>query len=765
MCAEDCRLRIDGARLATTKVDVTALRLVEWAMASGRTIALVMPDPYDLLVPLTAGAVHVLRMLELKERLDGAPRSDLRVGVVTRSYRPRHAYRLLGLPGATLVASVPAARRLATGEVVVLGNTRGDWGTIFVRRPGELEGIGRLDLVVVDLPVYEWDALERIQAPKVVVAHDPTDLGLLGMVHKAPTFSWTADDLARLSPIALGPGTGAEVAERLEIVARGVKVIPVAVRQQGVCEEASQFWNDAGPLQRAARGSYLAGELAQEAMGLFYDLMHMALPLEDYERLTGTRMAARLRALRHDEFDAKSDLGGTYLPMVHLELTDLAKALGPVPAKAGALAELLREELQNRKTVLLVARTPDLARVYGAYFKRYVESGRLRVTSISAAGEQKPADVAVLTGIPPAWARFVYGAGLATEIKVLAYATERTLAVIKDGFVEAERVAAALEYQRERAGWLGADAVRAKSWNSLSGDAVPVPAPPVLRFERVALVDAPAPDLPPDLWSGAVPAPHDEGLDLSVLAPVALAGSAGPRAQFAEALRVVFDDGTWVLLDAASTVTRYDSLTQRARAGHEVAKLVRGDEVVLLDDDARKDVLTKVIEVAREVPRLAVAATWVDYWRKALLRGKQLLGTYSAFAEKLHAAGCERTIATVRFWVVGDVIGPRDEQDIRRVGEVIDDAVLRDRWRDVAGGIAVFRNAHKELTRRVGALAVRYGTGAASGAIRADELIDVRTGFTAGDFSDCVEIKRIKAIVPEGVVPTAALGRLRREPS
>lgn len=763
-CAEDGLLRLNGVKLATTKVDITALRLVEWAMAKGKTIAILMPDPYHLLVPLTAGAVHVLRMIELREQLEGgAPRSDLRIGVVTRSYRPRHAYRALGLPGASLVDSVPAAQRLATGEVAVLGGVGRQWGTIFVRRPGELEGIGRLDLVVVELPIYEWDALDRVAAPKIVIGHDPTDIGLLGLVHRAPTFSWSPEDLGRLSPLAQCGGVGAHVAARLEVAARGIKLTPVAVRHQGVCEQASQFWNDAGPLQRAAKGSYLAGELAGEAMGLFYDLMHLAVPVEEYERVTGTRISARLRSMRHEEFQAKGDLGETYLPVVHLELSDLAKALGPVPPKAPALEALLREELERKRVVLLVARTAELVRVYEAHYRRYVESKRLRITSLSSAGEEQPADVAVLTGIPPAWARFIYGTGLAPEVKILTYATERSLAAIQDGFVEADRVAASADYHRERAAWLGADAVRAKSWNTLSGDAVPVPEPAAhTRRDPVVLVDAPAPDLPPDLWSGVgvLAAPQEVDLDL---AAIEAAASSGPRAQFAAAIRVTFEDSTWVLLDASSTVTRYDALTQRAKAGFDVSRISPGEEIVLLDDDARKDVLTKVIEVAGQVPHLAVAATWTNYWRKALLRGKQLCSTYTAFAERLEDAGCERSVVSVRFWVVGDVIGPRDEQDIRRVGVVIDDAVLRDRWRDVANGIAAFRKAHTELTKRVGTLAIRYGAGAATGAVRRDELIDERTGFTAGDFSDCVEIKRVKSVAPQGVVPVSVLGRLRRD--
>src|SRR5882672_6187594 len=67
-CITDGVLRLDGVPMAATWIDVVAMRIVEWSVATRQTVVLLSPDPYDLLVPLTAAAVHVSRMLELHKQ-------------------------------------------------------------------------------------------------------------------------------------------------------------------------------------------------------------------------------------------------------------------------------------------------------------------------------------------------------------------------------------------------------------------------------------------------------------------------------------------------------------------------------------------------------------------------------------------------------------------------------------------------------------------------------------------------------------------------
>lgn len=755
-------LRLDGVPIAATWIDVVAMRIVEWAVATRQTVVLLSPDPYDLLVPLTAAAVHVSRMTKLKKQSGGYPHSDAKVAVVTNRVRLRTAYRRLGVKDAKLFDAVPAARRLPTGNIAVLGRegTHQNWGTLFVDRASELRNVKGVTLVVVDLPVYDWDQLEAVDIPKIVIGHDPSDRLVHRLAQSTPTFAWDSEDLRGLAKVRVHEGRALEpVAARLDQLAAGTRCAPVPVPNQRVCENAALFWSDIGPLHRAARSSYLARELTNEAHELFQDLIHLSVPTSFFEQHTGQTLRARLRNVNHEEFQARGDLRDLYLPMVHVELRDLAAALGDNSPKTDALLNVLREQVDAGRETMLAARTATSARVHRAFLAQFPELKNVRVTSLGEVAEETPADVAVLTGLAPAWARHVYASGIAADVRVLAYVPEGPLTVAEP-FIEAEHVRNTIAYQRKYSSWLARPALKARCWKALStedlkvaDDETAVPNVDPSQVEFVALPEPP--DVPPGLWDVGIPSleqPEGERAPHS--------SSAIDHSISVDAVRVTFDDGRWALLDRAGSVTRFSRTFQRAEPGREVARLAVGDELVFLDGDARKDVLDKVLEVSKDIPHLATSATWVEYWRGALQRGKQKFGTYTALTDALYQRGCLRESQTVRLWVVGKTIGPSDPLDVKRLGEAIDDVPLRDHHATVYQGIDAFREAHAQLMQRVGALALHVGSAASAGAINADQIIDERSGLTAADFQGCVEILRIASISPAGNVPLAAVGRL-----
>lgn len=762
-CISRGSLRLDGVTMAVTWIDLIATRIAEWAIATRQTVLLVSPDPFDLLVPLTAAAVHVGRMLELQKQRGGFPHTDAKVAVITRRLRLRTAYRRLGLGGANLFEAVPAATRLPTGGIAVLGrgNAHTDWATLFVERATDLRGVKGLTLVVVDLPIYDWEELQAIDVPKVVIGHDPADRLMVRLARTTPLFAWDANDLRGLEKVRVFDGSAlAPVAARLEKLRAGTICAPVPVPSQSVCENAALFWSDIGALHRAAQGSYLARMLTNDAHELFQDLLHLAVPTSFYEEQTGRTLRARLRDINHEEFQARGDVRDLYLPMVHADLRDLAAALGAESPKSRALMSVLREQVNRGLEVMLVARTAVLARVHLAYLAKSPELESVRVTSLSEVAEELPADVAVLTGLAPAWARHVYASGIASEVRVLAYSAERQL-VVSEPFIEVDHVQSTVAYQRKYAAWLARPAMKARCWKALSKEDLGIAdddaSAPKIDASQVAIISLPEPpDVPPGLWDVGVPSlerPEAERDGQAIWRP-------GDKTGPVEGLQIVFDDGRWVILDCEGTVTRFSSALQRAEAGIEIARLAVGDEVVFLDGDARKDILGKVLEVAKQIPHLATAATWVEYWRDALRRAKHRFGSYTSFADALHSRGCRRESQTVRLWVIGATIGPLDPLDVRRVGEAIEDAPLRDHHTIVYQGIDAFRKAHAQLMQRVGALALHVGPAASAGLLRADEVIDDRSGLTAADFQGCIEILRVRSIVPAGPVQAGAIGRL-----
>ena len=275
------------------------------------------------------------------------------------------------------------------------------------------------------------------------------------------------------------------------------------------------------------------------------------------------------------------------------------------------MRRVLARHLDERREVMLVARTAQLARGYALYL---AEDGRLRdvrVTSLGALPDERPADVAVLTGMAPSWARWVYRAGVALQVDILAYVPESSPDPGEVRFSEADVVRATVERMMRASQWAHPDR-KARAWAALTGERVPEQGPviPPSASDFVPVRTLEPPDVPPGLWDGSRwLAPIEP---TSTIAPGAFANDGGrdPDAPVA-AVRVRFKDGRWALLEEQGTVTRFRPASGESDEGSPVSGLRPGDQIVLLDGDCHKNLLSKVLEVAGDIPELAVAASWV----------------------------------------------------------------------------------------------------------------------------------------------------------
>jgi len=748
-CLEEHRLTLDGVPLRLSCLDVEALRAVEWAIAGRRSVLIVPADPLAPLPALLPAAVHVASFMEGVRSLGFAAGSSRRVAVVSGDYQLRGLYRSLGISagrglGSALLRDVVPGATLGRGGVVhVLGpeGHDGRWSTLFVPTVDDVLDVKDVDLVVVELPAAGEEHIPALGVPVVAVARDVAARSVARLAQEMPVIAWSPADIAGCEPGGLTP--------TLERLARGASCDIVTVEQAAICENAGLFWEDVGALVRAGR-SALVRDLALQAFGLFHDLLGLALPLAAYDSLSPTPAGVRVRALGQAARVAKGEIRDLYLPMVEAELQGLLDSMGTEPAKYTALRQVVARDLDDHLNTLLVARTAALARAYKIVLG---EAGlaKARVTSLGALRGETPADVAILTGMAPAWARWVYQCGIAQNVQVLAYdpgggATFSEAAIVRTVVDTQARVLAELSTPAVRtAAVLSLTGTRLRAAGASNGAA----AGPLVR-----LVDVPPTvDEPPGLWEGAWPRPDDPGMR----------GGASPDSPDAyeavEAVRAYFSDGTRALLAVTGSVTRWRPNSAEPDHGARVSDLRPGDELVFLDGDAHKDLVAKVLEVAGDVPRLVRPAAWVARWRTALLRAWARFGTYEALGCAMRARGCGVQTQTVRLWVVGVTIGPDDREDIRRLGEVLSDDLLVERYPDIYHAIRELRGAHIRLGRRLARMARHVGPAARAGLIADDELIDERSGLTAADFEDAVEVVTVVQLEPAGTVPRIITGR------
>jgi len=708
--------------------------------------------------------------------------SPLRVGVVSTDYRLRGFYRGLavapfrGAGGEPLRSVVPAATVGPGGRLSVVDGENGHWSTAFVRSVAEAESLGVLDLLVVDLPVFDVDRLCRMTAPTVVIAKDPADPAVTRLAETMPVFGY--DGLLRGGRDRDASGSFPRLENRRDRVVRVLLVTAPAV-----CANAGLFWGDVASLVRLGRRSPYVAALVREAFGLFHDLLGLAMPVEEFAGLTDKPLRARVSAFaRAAEIVSDTELRDDWLPMAEAELAGLLDALrstdGDVRVhdrgpgnKATALIAVLAEALDDRRDVVLIARTAALARAYTEYLQGRGLGG-VRVTSLGALAGTRPGDLAVLLGIAPSWGTWVYRAGLGRELLVLAYTPDapatascpsgygEPAAPYGSGFDEAEMVTSAVRRQTEAGERISAPTQRARSWSAVVNGTRPGPlagrgGDSARSGADVVLVSVPRPpEVPPGLWDGT-----------GWMAPLEPGGSGEPTrtrdvAETGPGLRVTFTDGSWAWLHHRSPVWRW-----RRHAGRseqvDPADLAVGNEVIFIDGDAHMSLVAKILDVAEGVPALALAAGWHERWQAVLHRAHARFGSYTALHRELSRLGCRVQAQTVRLWCVGVTIGPDDREDVRRLGTLMDDPVLSGKAAEIWRAMQTLRNSHGRASRRLDALARVLGPAVGNAHLPADEVIDPVSGLTAADLHSAVVLVTVAGIDAVAVVPRVLTGRRR----
>ncbi|KSZ56025.1 hypothetical protein Z045_25595 [Rhodococcus pyridinivorans KG-16] len=183
-----------------------------------------------------------------------------------------------------------------------------------------------------------------------------------------------------------------------------------------------------------------------------------------------------------------------------------------------------------------------------------------------------------------------------------------------------------------------------------------------------------------------------------------------------------------LLLEPNDLITR-----RRCEAVQRVAakSLDADDVVVLVDQAARHDLLTAVIEKLSESPTYAPLAQLVAFWkaRAARVRDSQL--TYRDILRNMRGTTLtsEQTIGT---WIRGVVDGPQDPKDVRRFAEAIRDVELLHEAERVGWALRTLHAVH----RRIGRWLSAQITGVQRQ--RGEDLVDAKLGIHVSDLLESV---------------------------
>jgi len=225
------------------------------------------------------------------------------------------------------------------------------------------------------------------------------------------------------------------------------------------------------------------------------------------------------------------------------------------------------------------------------------------------------------------------------------------------------------------------------------------------------------------------------------------------------ALRIEFVDGfchaepdsrLMVLLPATESVEE-----------RRVDALRVNDVVLFVDGDQRRRLYEAILERVEHHPAMGATYILVRYWQQAVREGFfRSRMTYDEFLQRLQGLGSQmQTVAGIRCWMAGEVLGPSDEQDIRRAGVIFNDQALVQEWREIDRALRRIRGLHISLARKLNRVIVQAGL-MGRRPDSAEECIDEDLNLYLDDFRDSVTVHRITAITPEAMpVPYVFTGQ------
>jgi hypothetical protein len=215
-----------------------------------------------------------------------------------------------------------------------------------------------------------------------------------------------------------------------------------------------------------------------------------------------------------------------------------------------------------------------------------------------------------------------------------------------------------------------------------------------------------------------------------------------------------------VLLDSSSRVSVVDG--DGAIWTAHCGELATGDRLIIVNPDARESIAQRILRSQGDEQWDKEALDTIRSWQEELRRSVQRLGlTHNEVLLRIQALGSERiTPLVIGQWIRGDVLGPIDVDDIRRLGDALRSEWLSANWQQVGLALMVVRSGHRLLGRQITKLIQRAAIGDFRLSIRDEDFLQ-HVGITMAQLQDSVTLLRVETVHHECVLaPTHQIGRV-----
>jgi len=195
---------------------------------------------------------------------------------------------------------------------------------------------------------------------------------------------------------------------------------------------------------------------------------------------------------------------------------------------------------------------------------------------------------------------------------------------------------------------------------------------------------------------------------------------------------------------------------------YKPADKIKGNETIVLINKKNVETLAEmVLGVVDEHPSMKRIITLVRSWVHVLQRGMKVSeDTPDDLLRKLQENGSKiKTEMTINWWAKTLRIGPRDKQDIKRIGDIYRDEFLSANYIAVNVAITRLRGIHVSLGRKLCRMIPQAGV-VAQKKSGEEGLIDRDLNLYIEDFIDMVSFHKVIEVKKDVEVDYFKLNRL-----
>jgi len=788
------RLYYEGHPVELHWLDRVSLLLIRQAYVRRQSLVLCYPIPVCNLATLAAAQL-LLYDFVLAHRTEAPRTQSLSVLLISSRLEARQQYLNLTVGGEPLACALPLARIRAEGQpalIPVPGKTIEQKPRLYhLSRPHLLEAPWPRDVgaIIVDHSdgSFYGEAM-RIHGRAVrqgisTVIHlcaDPFATFIQELeATNIPVWVWdhhglvadfreqiTTENTPAIHPFGVST-------QQFKNIATGIRHHILNCRHQALETAAHGVWDELGKIQRSLgdRVGPVARRAIGAAYGAFYAMFQLLVPLPVYEEearsMWGIRPISRRIAdlKRFEELlrEEMPDLAGWRL-LVQL-LQEMQEALMVSNPKYELVIQQVHEHLSQKKDLVIICPNQATRQMLQLCLQareglrldnmKGQRNGRaVQLVTYKELDTFTSSDTLLFPGQFSYSRRHYALTAAASEIRYLAYGDE------------ANRIEKQIAAIRGALAEMAGPEKRQRVWASLaplSSDGRLPEVPPqsgesVIEFVRSesrlaslrTTTAAGISDL--SLWTPFSAPDYDLVREHDVISDddeEALSSSdfrmSPSNNILVSALQIEFENG-FCYAEPDSRMTVF--LPATGKTDHRRADGLRpGDIVVFVDGEQRRQLYEVILKRIERHPAMGATYILVRYWQQAVRAGFSRSGmTYDGFLQELRQRGSSmQTTAGVRFWVVGEVLGPDDPEDIRRTGEVFNDEVLLQKWKDIDRALRKIRGLHISLALKLNRMIVQAGLKSRH-PDTSEECIDAGLNLYLDDFRDSVGLHHVTAI-------------------